>query len=455
MPSALVIPGMGDTLVMPSMRETRSTISLPTATALTVANMIGTGVFTSLGFQVVDIRSGFSLMLLWGLGGVLALCGALSYGELATALPRSGGEFNFLGRIYHPGVGFLAGWVSLTVGFAPPIALAAMAFGRYFSRVVPSSSPVMLSCVLVVLVTLVHLYSLRLGSLFQNLFTLFKVALVLVFVGAAALLVETPQNVSFAPTSEDLGIATGAPFAVALLFVMYAYTGWNAATYVIDEVKRPVDVARALMFGTALVTVLYLALNWAFLRAAPMDMMAGKVEVGHIAAEGIFGPVGGRWMSALLCVALVSTISAMTWAGPRVTQVMGQDFAFFRRLARTSASGIPRRAMWLQTCWVLVLLLTSTFEQVLIYTQLILGLSSSLTVLGVFVLRRREPDLPRPYRTWGYPLTPLLFLAISLIAMGYTLTTYPYESLAGLVTVLVGWPIYWFSRRSEGNTAAS
>lgn len=434
---------------MPDMKAPRGSISLPTATALTVANMIGTGIFTSLGFQVVDIRSGFSLLLLWALGGILALCGALSYGELATALPRSGGEFNFLGRIYHPLVGFLAGWVSLTVGFAPPIALAAMAFGRYFNRVFPVASPVALSCGLVILVTLANLYNLRLGSFFQNVFTLFKVALILVFVGAAAFLVEAPQAVSFAPSMADLGIVTGAPFAIALLFVMYAYTGWNAATYIIDEVERPVDVARALMLGTGLVTFLYLALNWAFLRAAPMADMAGQVEVGHVAAAGIFGPQGGRWMSALLCIALVSTISAMTWAGPRVTQVMGQDFAFFRRLARTSSGGIPRRAMWLQTALVILLLLTSTFEAVLIYTQLILAVSSSLTVLGVFVLRRREPDLPRPYRTWGYPVTPLLFLAISLVAMGYTLVTHPKESLAGLLTVLVGWPIYALSRRHE------
>ncbi len=427
-------------------RRRSHSISLTTATALTVANMVGTGVFTSLGFQVVDIRSGFSLLLLWGLGGVLALCGALSYGELAAALPRSGGELNFLGRIYHPGVGFLAGWVSLTVGFAPPIALAAMAFGRYFYRVFPSASPLLWSCGLVIVVTLANLYDLRFGSAFQNIFTAFKVVLILVFVGAAVLLVEVPQDISFLPTGQDLHIMTGAPFAVALLFVMYAYTGWNAATYVIDEVERPVDVARALVLGTCLVTGLYLALNWAFLRAAPMTELAGQVEVGHLAAVGIFGSQGGRWMSALLCLALVSTISAMTWAGPRVTQVMGQDYPVFRRLSHTSRGGIPRRAIWLQTGLVLLLLLTSTFEAVLIYTQLILGLSSTLTVLGVIVLRRKAPDLPRPYKTWGYPVTPCLFLLISLFAMGYTLISHPWESLAGLVTIAIGWPIYLISR---------
>ena len=155
----------------------RQTISLPTATSITIANMIGTGVFTSLGFQVVDVKSGFSLLLLWILGGVFALCGALSYSELAAALPRSGGEFHLLSRTFHPALGFLAGWVSVTVGFALPIALAAMAFGGYFSRVVPGAPPLFLSLTVAGLVTLFHLRDLRLGSYFQNLFTVFKLTI--------------------------------------------------------------------------------------------------------------------------------------------------------------------------------------------------------------------------------------------------------------------------------------
>lgn len=424
-------------------------IRLSTAMAIAVANMVGTGVFTSLGFQVADIRSGFALLVLWALGGVLALCGALTYGELAAALPRSGGEFNFLSRIYHPSVGFMAGWVSLTVGFAPPIALAAMAFGEYFERVVPGISPVALSCGLVILVTLANLRDLRVGSVFQNVFTLFKVLLVVAFTGAVFALGEG-QSVRFTPSAEDLPLLISAPFAVSLHFVMYAYAGWNAATYVIDEVHDPArTVPRALFWGTLLVMTMYLGVNAAFLYAAPMDALAGQVEVGHIAAEHVFGPQGGRLVSTLLCIALVSTISAMTWAGPRVIQVMGQDYALFRTLARTSSGGVPRRAVLFQTGIVLLLIITSTFQAVLIYTQMLLSLSSLLAVVGVFVLRRREPDLPRPYRTWGYPVTPILFAAISLFAMGYTLVHQPWESLAGLVTLLVGLPVYWLSPRLE------
>ena len=414
--------------------------------------MIGTGVFTSLGFQVVGIHSGFALLLLWLTGGVFALCGALTYGELAAALPRSGGEFHFLSRIFHPSLGFLAGWVSLTVGFAAPIALAAMAFGRYFSRVFPGVSPLVPSLAVVALVTLAHLRDLWFGSWFQNLFTVFKVVLIVIFI-AAAMLVRSPSQIDFTPRAGDLEVVLGAPFGISLLFVMFAYAGWNAATYVTGEVRDASrNVPRALVLGTALVVVLYIGLNWAFLATAPIADLAGQIEVGHISAERIFGPAGGALMSCMLCLALVSTISAMTWAGPRVTQIMGQDFAFFRFFAQTHPGGSPRRAVLLQTAIAVALLLTSTFEVVLVYTQFTLVLSSFLTVLGVFHLRRKEPDLPRPYRTWGYPLTPALFLVISLVTMGHTLTMRPWESLAGLATIAVGLPIFWLSPRIGGRS---
>ncbi len=204
---------------------------------------------------------------------------------------------------------------------------------------------------------------------------------------------------------------------------------------------------RALFWGTVTVMVLYVGIHWAFLTLVPTAELAGQIEIGHIVASQVFGTAGGKWMSAMLCVALVSSASAMTWAGPRVTQVMGQDFGFFRALAHTNRAGIPMRAILLQTAIVFAMLLTSTFEWILVYVQLILTLSSALTVYGVFALRRREPDLERPYRTWGYPVTPLLFLGISALAMVHTFARQPWESLAGLVTLLVALPVYWLSPR--------
>lgn len=413
--------------------------------------MIGTGVFASLGFQVADIRSGFALLLLWVLGGVFALCGALSYGELAAALPRSGGEFHFLTRSFHPLVGFLAGWVSVTAGFAPPIALVAITFGEYFSRVTAGASPLALSFAVVALVTLFHLRDLRLGSAFQNFFTALKAALLLLFI-ALPFFSGVRSGIDFGPRPGDLGVILSPAFGVSLLFVLYAYTGWNAATYVVGEIRDPTkNVPWALAAATGFVMVLYVGVHWAFLVTTPIDAFAPggvpQVEVGHVVASRVFGDAGGRWMSALLCVALVSSISAMTWAGPRVTQVMGEDYRFFRFLARTNRAGIPMRAILVQTAIVFLMLVTSTFKSILVFVQLILTLSSALTVLGVFALRRKAPDLERPYRVWGYPVTPLVFLAISVFAIGYTLYNQPTESLAGLLILLAGLPVYWLSTR--------
>lgn len=409
--------------------------------------MIGTGVFTSLGFQLAGIQSGFALLFLWALGGLFALCGALVYGELGATLPRSGGEFNFLGRIYHPVFGFLAGWISFVMGFALPIALAAMAFGGYLQRVVPEASPLAASCLLVVLVALLHLRDLRLGSLVQNLSTAFKIGLILVFIGATLWQVGFSPAISFVPTRADVAAIFSKEFAVSLLFVMYAYSGWNASTYVIDEIDNPGrNVPLSLSLATGLVALLYVGLNWAFLAAAPTGELVGQLEVGHVAADHVFGAGGGLWMSSLLCIALVSSISAMTWAGPRVTQAIGQDYAFFRSLARTNQSGIPVVAILVQTGLVLLLLVTSTFESLLVYTQFTLALCAAATVAGIFVLRRK--GLPRPYSTWGYPVTPAIFLVLSVVMVLFTLKSHPKESLAGFATVILGLPIYWLSPRS-------
>ncbi|MEY2438791.1 MAG: basic amino acid/polyamine antiporter, family, partial [Verrucomicrobiota bacterium] len=232
-------------------------IGFVTASAIVVANIIGTGVFTSLGFQLPQIHSGFVLLLLWVVGGLVALCGALCYSELSAALPRSGGEYHFLSRIYHPALGFMAGFVSATVGFAAPIALAAMAFAKYFQGVFGFGSPLLLSFAVVWAVALVHLVGLRTGSTFQNLSTLIKLVLIAALIGAG-LLIQTKQPISFLPQAQDTLSIFGPAFAVALVYVMYSYSGWNAAVYITEEIKQPgKNVPRALLFGTGAVIVVY------------------------------------------------------------------------------------------------------------------------------------------------------------------------------------------------------
>ena len=423
----------------------RPSVTTMTATALVVADMVGVGVFTSLGFQVKDIASGFSLILLWVVGGVVALCGAAAYSELAGMFPRSSGEYNFLARSYHPAVGFLAGFLSATVGFAAPIALAAMAFGEYFKAVWPGAPALWLGIAATWVIALVHLRGVRSGSLFHNIWTVLKLALIIAFLVAGATH-PGAQPISFAPSAGDLGYVTGAPFAISLVFVMYSYSGWNAATYIAGEIRDPErSLPRALICGTLIVLALYVGLNWVFLRVAPISELAGQLDVAVVAGRQIFGEAGGRVVGALICLGLVSSISAMTWIGPRVTMTMGEDIPMLRLFARTSKAGVPTAAILLQLAIVNVMLLSNSFEAVLDFVQFSLTACSFLAVAGVIWLRLSRPELPRPYRAWGYPATPVIFLAVTGFMMYYLVTNRPLQSLAGFAMMLAGLAIYGVS----------
>lgn len=425
-------------------------VSAVTATALAIADMIGIGVFTSLGFQVQAITSGFSVLMLWIVGGVAALCGALAYAELSAAFPRSGGEYNFLSQIYHPAVGFLAGWISATVGFAAPIALAAMAFGQYFKGVVPGAPALLVGLAIAWTITFVHLTGVELGSRFQNISTAIKAALIVGLI-VAGLAFGTAQPISFAPSSSDLSVMTSAPFAVSLVFVMYAYSGWNAATYIAGEVREPgISLPRSIVAATLTVVFLYVALNAVFLYTTPMAAMAGKLDVALIAGTHIFGEAGGRLVGALICIGLISSISAMTWIGSRVTMAMGKDHALLAPLGRTTPAGVPTTAILLQVAIVTVLMMTQSFEAVLDIIQFSLTLCSFLAVLGVIVLRWTAPDLSRPYRTWGYPVTPFVFLAVTAFMMYHLIIERTAQSLTGLGIMLAGLSIYALSRFRSG-----
>ena len=418
------------------------TVSTMTATALAVADMIGIGVFTSLGFQVQDIPSAFSVLLLWIIGGIAALSGALAYAELSAAFPRSGGEYNFLSRIYHPAVGFLAGWISATVGFAAPIALAAMAFGVYFKGVVPGAPALLLSLAVTWIVTLVHLSGVKHSSKFQNVSTLIKGALIIALI-IAGLAYGSPQPISFAPSHNDLGFISSAPFAVSLVFVMYAYSGWNAATYIVSEIKDPQrSLPKALFMGTGTVLVLYLALNAVFLYTTPVAELSGQLNVAEIVGTHIFNRSGGRIVGGLICIGLISTISAMMWIGPRVTMTMGEDLPMLRLFARRSANGVPAPAICFQLLVASLLLLTGSFEAVLDFIQFSLTFCSFLTVLGMVKLRFTRPDFPRSYRAWGYPVTPIIFLGATSLIMYYLITVRPLQSFAGFLMMLAGLLLY-------------
>jgi APA family basic amino acid/polyamine antiporter len=393
-------------------------IGLTTGALLIVANMIGVGVFTTTGYMAGALGSPVAILAAWAIGGVAALCGALAYAELGAALPRNGGEYQLLSRIYHPAFGFTAGWVSLIVGFAAPLAAFALAFGKYVQVLFPPDAspvpPVTAGGLLILVLAILHAVHVGKASWTHNAFTLFKVGLIVAFIVAG--LVGGDLSRVTSRGEQSFSDAMLSPlFAVQLVYVSFAYTGWNTAAYLAGEFRRPTrEIPLAILLGTVIVAVLYLGLNAVFLAAAPLAELKDKPEVAHVAAVSLFGSAGGKWISIMIALGLISAASANTMAGPRVYEAMGYDYPLLRFLKLRRAGGGPVVAIALQAVLAAIMLFTSGFDALIRYIGVTLSLVAALAVLGVIVLRIREPNLPRPYRTWGYPVTPLIFLALEL-----------------------------------------
>ena len=271
--------------------------------------------------------------------------------------------------------------------------------------------------------------------------------MIVVFCLAAVVLVDTQQPIRFLPSEGDAALLTSGAFAVSLIYVSYAYTGWNAATYLSSELENPQRALPGILLaGTLIVTVLYVALNFTFLYSAPVDAMQGEVEVGFIAAQSVFGELGGRFTGLVLASLLISTVSAMTIAGPRVLQVIGEDFRALRFLSYRNKDGIPSRAIYVQSILAIVFILSSSFESVLVFAGFTLALNSFATVISVFVLRLRQPDLPRPYRTFLFPIPPIIYLALTGWTLWFVLMNRPVEGLFGIGIIGSGLLVYFFSR---------
>ena len=444
-------------------------ISLTAATAIVVASMVGTGVFTSLGYQIGGLPSGFPILMLWTVGGVIALCGALSYAELTAMMPRSGGEYHLVGRAYHPLVGFLAGWVSITAGFSAPIALAAIAFGKYARGVWPGlANPVLhwlkthlpasiadslpdsvlnldarlVAFGVVAFLTVLQLGGVRFIAKFHVSLTVLRVLLIIAFVAGAFYIGTHPLDFQIlAPKPGDTKYIFGEvfqgsfsdvmgrflheprlllhvlndSFALSLFYVMYAYSGWNGAVYVAGEMNRPQrNLPLALLLGTVIVMVLYIALNAIFLMGGDWSAMRNQEDVGLIAARGIFSEQGSLWMGSLIAFGLLSTVNAMLWTGATTLRVIGRDMRALCWLDASDRRGEPVSAVLFMTNLVLILLGTGSFQSLLDYTQALLQLSAVLVVIAVIWMRIRAPKMARPFRVPLFPIPPLIFIAASI-----------------------------------------
>ena len=420
-------------------------LGLGAAALLVVASMIGAGVFTTTGFLVRDLGAPAAVLLAWAAGGLVALCGALAYAELGAALPANGGEYRLLGRIYHPAVGFIAGWISLIVGFSAPMAASAIAFGEYLGRLLPGLPPTLAGLALVLALAALHALRVRVGGRVQDLVTVLLVALIVAFIAGGVVVGDLGRLAAGPGPRGTAAIVASPAFAVGLVYVSFSYSGWNAAAYIAGEIDRPsLNIPRALLLGTAAVAALYVGLNLVFLVAAPPAELAGQVEVGYIAALSLFGPEVGAAMTVVVALGLLTTVSALMMAGPRVYEAMGADHPRIGALAARLGGGGrgPTAAIALQVAVAAAMVLAAAFDDLLAYMGLTLSLSAALTIAGVFVLRRREPALPRPYRTWGHPLTTLIALALTLWMAAHTVAERPVTALVAAATALVGLLLY-------------
>ena len=424
----------------PQVRETEK-YPVSVAVALVIANMVGTGVFTSLGFQVGPIPSVPAILILWLIGGVVAFCGALCYAEIATSLKRSGGEYHYLSQLYHPAIGFISGWTSLLVGFAGAISAVALAIGEYASGLV--QLPVQVTAIIAILiVTFIHLLGVRIGGTAQNLFTGFKLLLILFFCLVPFLLDQPSSGNRFLPQSSDGSLIFSSGWAVSLVFVVYAYSGWNASSYIAGNLNDPnKNLPRSLIMGTVVVSLIYLALNGMFLYFADFAELENKSDIGNVVAYKFFGPKAGILFSGLFSVALLSTLSAMTIAGPRVGEAMGEDYPRLKFLNRKNRFGMPWIAIIFQASWSVFLVLTSSFKEIIQYVSVSLSWFTLLTVLGIFILRRRSNN-GQSFKVPLYPMPPILFAIVTCWMIGYLIVSDPVVIYYSVGTVTLGGLVY-------------
>lgn len=420
-----------------------SKISWKTAAGLVISSMIGTGVFTSLGFQLLEVQNTWSILLLWTLGGVMALVGAFTYAELGTHFRKTGGDYIFLSEAIHPAVGYLYAWVSLTVGFSAPIAIAAMAMNGYLSPILGNTIYPGLFFLLAVPVA--HIFSVSRSAHFQDVLTLIKIAFVilLVILGFGYSSSAEVSSFDFSSSWQNEVIMPG--FAVSLIYVFYAYTGWNSAAYIIEEVHHPEkNLPKALIWATFSVMVVYLLLQMVFLRHASIAQLIGKVEVADIAFGNLFGATGALWVSFFIGIQLIATISGYAWIGPRITYAMAKDFKLWKPLAKVNTNGIPVRSILLNTGISLILFLSGSFEQIMLYAGFVLQLMGTITVYSSLRIKK-EIGFKSPFKPW----LQYSYIIFSSGVMIYLFWDRPMESFAGLGILALGLLIFLFDKKAE------
>ena len=426
------------------MKDLKHKIGWKTATAIVVSNMIGTGVFTTLGFQVVELQNTVTIFLLWLIGGVLALFGAFCYAELGTFFKGNGGDYIYLSKTYHPILGYLSSWISLVIGFSSPVSLAALAMAKYMS-VFQGDFGTFFAIAVILLVALALSFSLSLSGKFHNFFTFIKVSFVVVLIIIGVLLSQNPVHTSINFNSSWEQEILFPAFATSLVFVTYAYTGWNSASYIAGEIDKPQkNLPKSLIVGTVFVTFCYVFINYIMLKHAPIEALKGKEDVMGIAANYMFGTTFGKIVNVFIALQLVATISGYLWVGSRITQATASENKLWSFLAVKNKKNIPVRAIFAHAIIAIIIISTGSFKQIFLYTAFVLQLLSTLAISAAFFLKKSDRRLFKS--NWFY-LFPAVFVLFSFYILYFTFISNPKESLVGLAIVLIGIILYLFDKR--------
>jgi basic amino acid/polyamine antiporter, APA family len=432
------------------------------AALLTIGSVVGTGIFITTGDMAKVLPSPWLILLVWAAGGLLTLAGALTYAELGVLFPRAGGIYHFIKEAYGPLWGFLYGWIAFLVIMSGGNAALGVAFGEYLGSFLPwfSTRHILLSAPLgawtwtlsggqvaavlaLVVLTAVNHLGLKEGAWVQNVLTALKIGAI-VLIGVLGLLAVAPPSNAWIEPAHTLPTSLLAAFGVAMIAALWTYDGWYGLTCSAGEVRDPArSLPRGLILGTVAVAALYILLNLVYLRALPIDAMTATPRIGEAAAAVLFGPRAARLVSLAVLVSTFGCLSSTILYSSRIYLPMAADGLFFPSLAKVDPRfRTPVRCLWAQTAWSVLLTLSGTYEQLYTYVIFSSVVFHAATAAAVFVFRRRLPDAPRPYRTWGYPVVPALFILACLLLIGNTLAEKPVESLAGLGLLVLGVPAF-------------
>ena len=434
-------------------------LKLFSLTSIVIGDMIGAGIFTTSGLLLAQLHDPLLLVLLWVIGGAIALSGALSYGELGARFPNSGGDYAFLTRLFSPLAGFLSGWVSFLVGFSAPVAASSLAFSEYVIRTLPEDvlppqldiTKKIIAVGIILVFTLIHYFGLRSGSRVQNVLTSVKIGLILILIVTGFAFGEGSFEHFQIQKGDAIPGVNLKTMGLALMWILFAYTGWNASTYVGSEVHNPVkNIPRSLITGTFAVTAIYLLLNILYVYAVPPGEMEGVISIGGLTANKLFNRSLDQVFSLFIALILLSAISVLIIIGPRVYYAMAQSGHFFGLARKINRSRVPGISILMQSGLAIIYVMSGTFEQIITFLSFSLGIFPILAVIGVFKLRIKGQTV---LKVPGYPILPAFFILSSSMVLILAFLERPVESSISIGVILAGIPAYYWltGRHAKGS----